>query len=183
MKTVLLVFLSLFLTKTCQSKKDIVVSETNTQIPPPPTKPPVQEVVETEKIQTEETKPETQTVKTQTGTKIEYEALSRGSYFKAIFNNDQMNIISDRNNEKGVVVMLTKKDVTDIMAMVKLIKLETMSSLKAPTDARTYDGAAHGNLTITTNGKEYVGPGFDAGKPPKELEKIVNKILSFTPKK
>jgi hypothetical protein len=178
MKTIVLVFLSLFLTKTCQSKKDLPKQEPTTQNAA------VAEVVPTENIQKEEAKPEMQQEKLQTGTKIEYEALSRGYYNKVTFEDSKITIISDRNNkDKGEVIMLSKKDVSDIMLLVKGIKLETMSTLKAPTDARTYDGAAHGNITITTNGKVYVGPGFDAGTPPKELVKIVDKILSFTPKK
>lgn len=178
MKTFVLVFLSLFLTKTCQSKRDLPKQESISQNAP------VAEVVQTENIQKEEAKPEMQQEKVQTGTKIEYEALSRGYFKKIIFENSKITIISDRNNlDKGEVIMLSKKDVSDIMLLIKGIKLETMSTLKAPTNARAYDGAAHGNITITTNGKEYVGPGFDAGTPPKELVKIVDKILSFTPKK
>lgn len=176
MKTIVLVFLSLFLTKTCQSKKDLPKSEPTTQNAA------VAEVVTTENIQKEEAKPEMQQEKVQTGTKIEYEALSRGFYNKLIYENSTITIISQRDS-KGEIVKLSKKDVSDIMLLVKDIKLETMSTLKAPTDARTYDGAAHGNITITTNGKEYVGPGFDAGTPPKELVKIIDKILSFRPKK
>jgi uncharacterized protein YcfL len=176
MKTIVLVFLSLFLTKTCQSKKDLPKPEPTTQNAA------VVEVVPTENIQKEETKPEVEPAKVQTGTKIEYEALSRGFYNKFIYENSAITIISQRDS-KGESVKLSKKDVSDIMLLVKGIKLETMSTLKAPTDARAYDGAANGNITITTNGKEYVGPGFDAGTPPKELVKIIDKILSFRPKK
>ncbi len=175
MKTFVLVFLSLFLTKTCQSKKDLPKQEPTTQNAA------VKEVVPTENIQ-KEAKPEMQQEKVQTGTKIEYEALSRGFYNKFIYENSTITIIAQKDS-KGEIVKLSKKDVSDIMLLIKDIKLETMSDLKAPTNARAYDGAAHGNITITTNGKEYVGPGFDAGTPPKELVKIVDKILSFTPKK
>ena len=176
MKTIVLVFLSLFLTKTCQSKKDLPQPEATTQNAP------VAEVMQPKEIQKEEVKPEIPEEKVQVGTKIEYEALSRGFYNKFIFQNSAITIITQRDS-KGESVKLSKKDISDIMLLVKGIKLETMSTLKAPTDARTYDGAAHGNITITTNGKVYVGPGFDAGTPPKELVKIVDKILSFTPKK
>lgn len=60
------------------------------------------------------------------------------------------------------------------------VNLEGLSNLKAPTDKRTYDGAAIGNLKIVKDGKTYETPGFDNGFPPKEIEKLVNLLVDFS---
>ena len=167
MKTIALVFLSLFLTKSCQSKKEATENA------------PVAEVVKTD-----ETKPEMTENNVQTGTKVEYEALSRGFFSKIIFENNQITVASDRNNpEKGTVVMLTKEDVSEISNLIKAVNLEELPNLKAPSEARTYDGAAHANLTITSNGTVYTGAGFDAGNPPSAIAKLVTKLVSYSEKK
>ena len=59
------------------------------------------------------------------------------------------------------------------------VNLDSLSTLKAPTDKRTYDGAAIGNLKIIQNQKTYETPGFDNGFPPKEIEKLVNLLVDF----
>ena len=173
MKTIVLVFLSVFLTKTCQQKKEkpaeVAVALAEQQV-----------IAKEEPLL--ETKSEIVEEKTQTGTTIAYEALSRGSYNKVFFDNNQILYTANRDS-KPVKIALTKTDVDALLALVKEIKLEKISELKAPTEARTYDGAAHANITINAKGKEYIGNGFDAGKPPKELEKLVTKLLSFTTKK
>ena len=176
MKTIALVFLSLFLTKSCHQKNDSSASEQAKQTTE---NAPVAEVV-----QTESTKPEMTENKVQTGTKVEYEAMSRGFFSKIIFENNQLTIASDRNNaEKGTVVMLTKEDISAISNLVKAVKLDELPNLKAPSEKRMYDGAAHANLTITSNGKVYTGAGFDGGNPPAAIAKLVTKLVSYSEQK
>ena len=62
----------------------------------------------------------------------------------------------------------------------KEINLEGMASLKAPTDKRLYDGAAHANISITLKGKTYTTEGFDHGYPPIEIENLINKLVFLT---
>ncbi|MEO8234411.1 MAG: hypothetical protein ABI549_03260 [Flavobacterium sp.] len=167
MKTIALVFLSLFLTKSCQNKKELVENA---------------QAIEATKI--EENKTEMPENKVQTGTKVEYEATSRGFFSKIIFENNQITIASDRNNpEKVTVVMLTKEDVSEISNLIKAVNLDELPNLKAPSEARTYDGAPHANLTITSNGTVYTGAGFDAGNPPSDIAKLVSKLVSYSEKK
>ncbi|WP_395060322.1 hypothetical protein [Flavobacterium sp.] len=167
MKTIALVFLSLFLTKSCQTKKGTTENA------------PVAEVVKTE-----ETKPEMIENKLQTGTKVEYEAMSRGFFSKIVFENNQLTIASDRNNaEKGTVIMLTKEDASAILNLVKAVNLDEFPNLIAPSDKRMYDGAPHANITITSNGTVYTGPGFDGGNPPSAIAKLVSKLVSYSEKK
>lgn len=167
MKTIALVFLSLFLTKSCQTKKGTTENA------------PVAEVVKTET-----TKPEMTENKVQAGIKVEYEAMSRGFFSKIIFENNQITVASDRNNpEKGTVVMLTKEDVSEISKLIKAVNLDGLPNLKAPSEKRMYDGAPHANLTITSNGKVYTGAGFDGGNPPVAIAKLVTKLVSYSEQK
>ena len=167
MKTIALIFLSLLVTKSCHQKNG---TTENT---------PVTEVVKTETTKSEMTQ---NTI--QTGTKVEYEALSRGFFSKITFENNQLTIASDRNNpEKGTVVMLTKEDISAISNLIKAVNLTELPNLKAPSEARMYDGAAHANLTITSNGKVYTGAGFDGGNPPAAIAKLVTKLVSYSEQK
>lgn len=167
MKTVALIFLSLFLTKSCQSKKDVVETAS---------------VAET--VKTEENRDEISKDKVQENAMIEYEALSRGYYKKIIFQNNQITIVSDRDSQgKGDIVRLSKEDASEISTLLKGINLDGIANLKAPTEKRMYDGAAHANLTVTKNGKTYSGGGFDHGFPPKEIEKLVSKLVSYSEEK
>ena len=59
------------------------------------------------------------------------------------------------------------------------INLDEIQNLKSPTEKRFYDGAAIGTLRITYEGKLYETQAFDHGNPPLEIEKFVNKIVSF----
>lgn len=166
MKTVALVFLSLFLTKSCHTKKDTV------------------EAAQVTAAKTEEVKGVIKENPIQESDKIEYEAMSRGFFKKIIFENNQIMVVSDRNsNGKGKLVMLTKEDIAEFSKLLKEINLDGLETLKSPTDKRMYDGAAHANVTITSKGKTYTGAGFDHGFPPVAIEKLVNKLLSFSEEK
>ncbi|OJH09455.1 hypothetical protein FPG103_11785 [Flavobacterium psychrophilum] len=100
------------------------------------------------------------------------------------FENNQLTIASDRNNpEKITIIVLTKNDISDLSNLIKAVNLDQLPSLKSPSEARMYDGAAHANLTITSGGTVYTGAGFDAGKPPVEIEKLVSKLVSYSEKK
>jgi hypothetical protein len=176
MKTIALVFLSLFLTKSCQQKNDSSASEQAKQTNENAS---VAEVVKTEEIKSEMIEN-----KVQEGTKVEYEATARGFFCKIVFQNNQIMVSDDRNNpDKGSLVMLTKEEVSEISNLVKAVNLDELPNLKAPSEARTYDGAAHANLTITSNGTVYTGAGFDAGNPPSTIAKLVSKLVSYSEKK
>jgi major membrane immunogen (membrane-anchored lipoprotein) len=114
-----------------------------------------------------------------TATQIEYSAVSRGIFKKITVENKTVSIINGRN------VQAVEKQIDDakwkqIVTEFSKIKLETIPTLKAPTEKRFYDGAAIGNLTIIKNQKTYQTKGFDNGFPPKEIEKLVNLLLDFT---
>lgn len=113
-----------------------------------------------------------------TSTIIEYSAVSRGVYKKIVVQNEKVSVIKTRN-EKAVESKIDAAKWNKIVAEFEKINLESVSTLKAPTEKRFHDGAAIGNLKITQNQKTYETQGFDNGFPPKEIEKLVNLLTDF----
>ncbi len=86
-------------------------------------------------------------------------------------------------NERGKDAVESKIDAAkwnQIVTEFEKVNLETIPTLKAPTEKRFYDGAAIGNLKIIQNQKTYETKGFDNGFPTKEIEKLVNLLVDFT---
>ncbi|WP_417942986.1 hypothetical protein [Flavobacterium sp. RS13.1] len=113
-----------------------------------------------------------------TSTVIEYSAMSRGYYKKIVVQNQTVSVTSKRDAQ-AVENTIKKTDWDKIIAEFEKINVESIPTLKAPTEKRFYDGAAIGNLKITQNQKTYETPGFDNGFPPKEIEKLVNLLTDF----
>ncbi len=112
-------------------------------------------------------------------TQIEYSALSRGYYKVITVENKTVSVVKERNAE-AVKSNIDDAKWNEIVSAYSKVNLDDLSTLKAPTDKRTYDGAAIGNLKITKEGKTYETPGFDNGFPPKEIEKLVNLLVDFS---
>jgi hypothetical protein len=114
-----------------------------------------------------------------TSTQMEYSAMSRGLYKKIVVQNKTVSVTNGRNTE-AIESKIDDAKWKHIVAEFSKINLENIPTLKGPTEKRFYDGAAIGNLKITQNQKIYETPGFDNGYPPKEIEKLVNLLVSFT---
>ena len=113
-----------------------------------------------------------------TSTVIEYSAMSRG-YFKKIVVQNQSVSVTNARDAQAVENKMDEAKWKEIVAEFEKINLESISTLKAPTEKRFYDGAAIGNLKITQNQKIYESQAFDNGFPPKEIEKLVNLLTDF----
>lgn len=112
---------------------------------------------------------------------ITYEAVSRGFYMKAEIQGSKMTVVRDRNSEP-VACVLSEKDIDELDKMFQEVNLKEIESYKGPTEKRFYDGDAIGTLNISYKGQNYKTEAFDHGNPPLELEKFINKIVSFTEK-
>lgn len=110
--------------------------------------------------------------------KIEYKAYSRG-FYQTISVAHQMVFVTKNREEKPVGFKLSDADWNSIIRAVQELELASLPRVKAPTEKRFYDGAAIANLKITKQGKTYESQSFDHGYPPLEIEKIVNKMVSF----
>ncbi|WP_333693581.1 hypothetical protein [Flavobacterium sp.] len=111
---------------------------------------------------------------------VEYEALSRGFYKTIKIENKKLYVVKSRN-DKPHEVSLSAKQWNSLVELFKEINLDELSNLKAPTEKRMYDGAAHARFAVTLDGKNYSTQSFDHGHPPVAIEKFVNKLteLSF----
>jgi len=114
-----------------------------------------------------------------TSTQMEYSAVSRGFYKLIVVENKTVSITNGKNTQP-VVNKISDAKWKEIVAAFSKVNLESIPTLKGPTEKRFYDGAAIGNLKIVQNQKIYETPGFDNGYPPKEIEKLVNLLVDFT---
>lgn len=114
-----------------------------------------------------------------TSTQMEYSAVSRGLYKLIVVQNKTVSVTNGKNTQP-VVTKISDAKWKEIVAEFSKINLESIPTLKGPTEKRFYDGAAIGNLKIVQNQKIYETPGFDNGYPPKEIEKLVNLLVDFT---
>jgi hypothetical protein len=114
---------------------------------------------------------------------VEYTTSSRGFYQKIILTNKIISISKNRNGaEKPLSRSVSEDDQNDIVAGLKTIQLDKLSSLESPTKKRLNDGAAIANLKITYKGKSYQTASFDHGYPPESIKKLVEKMNSFAKK-
>jgi hypothetical protein len=114
-----------------------------------------------------------------TSTQMEYSAVSRGLYKLIVIQNKTVSITNGKNTQP-VVNKISDAKWKEIVAAFSKINLESIPTLKGPTEKRFYDGAAIGNLKIVQNQKIYETAGFDNGYPPKEIENLVNLLVDFT---
>ncbi len=112
--------------------------------------------------------------------KIEYEASSRGFYEKITIENQMVSVVNERDaKDNGETVKISDDVNKELNSYLNSVKLDELATYKDPTQKRFYDGAAIANLKITVDGVEYKTVDFDHGFPPVEIEKLVNKIVSF----
>lgn len=109
---------------------------------------------------------------------LEYTAHSRGMYKHIIVNNKTISVV-DKRNAKPMLKPCNQSDWQNLIDLLKTVDVENIPNLKAPTEARFYDGAAIANLKISHDGKTYETTSFDHGHPPKEIEGLVKEILSI----
>jgi hypothetical protein len=114
----------------------------------------------------------------QNETKMEYKAYSRG-FYQEITIEKQLVFVAKSRGEKPVIFKIPIADWNNLNSAIQELDLDSLSQLKAPTEKRLFDGAAIANLKITKQGKTFESQSFDHGYPPVEIEKVVNKVLSF----
>jgi hypothetical protein len=144
MKLFTMIFLSLFLSKSCESKaqKDLKTAV------------------------------------------LEYTANTRGFYQKITIQNQMVTVSKDRSgNDKPVGTKISAKDWNELVGYFETVELDSLATLKAPTEKRFHDGAAIASLKVTYKDKTYQTEAFDHGYPPEAIKKLVTKINSFAKEK
>lgn len=77
-----------------------------------------------------------------TSTQIEYSAVSRGVYKKITVQNKTVSVVNGRNAQ-SVEKKIDDAKWKQIVAEFSKINLESIPTLKAPTEKRFHDGAAY----------------------------------------
>jgi hypothetical protein len=114
---------------------------------------------------------------------LEYTANTRGFYQKITIQDQTISISKDRSgNEKPVSTKISEKDWKELVGYFEKINLDSLSTLKAPTQKRFHDGAAIADLKVTYKNKTYQTEAFDHGYPPEAIKKLIDKINSFAKK-
>ncbi len=111
---------------------------------------------------------------------LEYTANTRGFYQKITVQN-QLVLVSNERSGMGLQeeIKISDADWKELVGYFENFELDSLATLKAPTEKRFYDGAAIANLKITYQGKTFGTPAFDNGFPPEKIKKLVDKINSF----
>ena len=110
---------------------------------------------------------------------VTYKATSRGFFEFVQISGEKVSISNDRNLQEIEKYTIDEKTSKELSRLIQDVDTQNLRKLKAPTDKRLYDGAAHATLTIRTGDMAMMSPTFDHGFPPKEIEALVNKVLSI----
>ncbi|WP_271769994.1 DUF4377 domain-containing protein [Aquimarina algiphila] len=112
-------------------------------------------------------------------TNIEYQAHSRGSFFQVKINKDRIEKTSDRTLKNSASKNCSKEDWNTILSLLETINIDQINTLSSPTEKRFVDGALQAQLKIISSTRAYTSNSFDHGSPPKEIQQLVNTILSL----
>ena len=118
-------------------------------------------------------------VKNNYRTAIIYQISSRGKFENTYVSEAEILVSTDRSLNVRRQYNCKKADWNELNELIEAVDLETIHNLNAPTDKRLSDGAAHATLAIQISDVEYMSPTFDHGFPPKEIEALVNKVLTI----
>lgn len=105
-----------------------------------------------------------------------YEAMTRGSYFSIHI---KSNILTHKTHKDSKEISLNKKQLKDLDTVLKKIKYTEVSTLKAPSDKRLYDGAFTATITFTSKEGSFQSSAFDDDNPPQELKELVTLLEGF----
>ena len=114
---------------------------------------------------------------------MEYTANTRGFYQKIQIYDQKVTISKDRSgNDLPEAMKISDKDWKELVAYFETINLDSLPTLKAPTEKRFHDGAAIADLKVVYKDKTYQTEAFDHGYPPEAIKKLITKINSFAKK-
>jgi len=114
---------------------------------------------------------------------LEYTANTRGFYQKITIQNQMVSVSKDRSGtEKAVETKISDADWNQLVGYFENIELDSLATLKAPTEKRFHDGAAIATLEVRYKDKTYQTEAFDHGYPPEAIKKLVSKINTFAKK-
>lgn len=113
---------------------------------------------------------------------IVYQTSARGAFEYLSISKETITISEDRNLQKMAHYSCSENDWEVLNNLIEQVDLETLHTLNVPSNLRMSDAAAEATLAIQIGDVQYMTPAFDHGNPPKEIETLVNKVLSVKEK-
>ena len=114
---------------------------------------------------------------------FDYTAGSRGFYLMVkVSNIDNKVFIKNSYSMKPEMISYSSEEWDNLVIALEKIELDSLNSIEPPSKDFRFDGAPFTKLKITVNDVLYETQAFDHGNPPKELNELVNLLLSFTEK-
>lgn len=114
--------------------------------------------------------------------KVTYAAGTRGFNYMITIQNQEVTIeVGQRGKKEPVTTKIPDKQWKELVSEFAKLDLEKLSTYKAPTEKRTYDGALAAGMQIDFKGKQYGTETFDDDFPPAEIEKFVKLVTAFRP--
>jgi len=84
-----------------------------------------------------------------------------------------------KTQQNSKTYFINKEKRKKLEELVTKTDLDKISSLKAPSSKRLFDGAMTANISIKKGKKTYISSSFDDDNPPKELKEIIVLLRSF----
>lgn len=109
-------------------------------------------------------------------TEIKVEALTRGYREEITITPEAYSFYS--TNDK-YTKDISPEEWKALVSKIDGVSLEEISSLKAPSEQRFYDGDLATDVTITTKNNSYKSAAFDKSQPPVELEALIKEIYKY----
>lgn len=118
--------------------------------------------------------------------KIEFTSLSRGYSKQITITMDSL--FKSANEGRGSEIQsmkrkLSSKEWDKLTQALGNISIAEIGDFKSPTMKRTYDGARHSSISITTSKGEITTHQFDDEQPHEKLQKLMNEISKLASKK
>jgi len=76
----------------------------------------------------------------------------------------------------------TEREWSGLIASLQDVRMTEIETLESPTMKRTFDGASHGSIIITTKDNSTFTHGFDDEDPHKKLKPLMSQIRKFRKK-
>ncbi|WP_138432656.1 META domain-containing protein [Winogradskyella algicola] len=108
-----------------------------------------------------------------------YETSTRGAFKHIGISKSEITISKDRNLKEIDTFECKPKDWKELNELLSNSLVENLDLLEPPTQNRLHDGAPNATLSVVKGDVVMMTPTFDHGYPPKEIETLVNKVLSM----
>jgi len=117
--------------------------------------------------------------------KIEFSSLSRGYSKQISITKDSLIESSNVNRSADIKTVKRKvnsKEWEKLTQSIKDVSIAEIGNLESPTMKRTFDGAKHSTITLTTAKGETTTHSFDDEQPHATLQKLMSEISKLSSK-